>query len=60
MMVVRTGTGPGPPALHRRPRVEVQGIFTHARFQLGPSLKQTVPEKNENADNRKHYADQKN
>jgi hypothetical protein len=30
------------------------------RFQRDPSLKQTLPKKNENADNRKRYADQKN
>jgi len=34
--------------------------FHPCRFQRGPSLKQTLPKKNENADNRKRYADQKN
>ena len=52
MMVMRTGTGPGPHALHRRP-AEVQGTHASAR----PSLKQTLPKKYENADNRKHYAE---
>ena len=57
--------GPGCSSTHiRSDRPGGPGIFTHKpritpHCRRGPSLKQTVPKKNE-TDNRKHYADQKN